>query len=758
MSFREVMPHQLSAYPYTAIGLIQVQWPDRSWGIGTAAVIGVNDILTAAHVVYSPDNGGWASKIEFYFGADYNSATGYFDNDGYVLDSGFGWEIKAYTANVFADGDNNTLTSAESQYDVAIIGVSVDVGNQTGWFGINPDRDYTQSVNATGYPAGSTGMMTEIVTVNSSPWWGVYQGISQMGPGSSGGPLYTDDHYLIGVRTSGSGPGTQGTWSDIGFSWDWISEVYDENDHLLGNEPEPTYVLSSQTKAVNEGESARFTLITTNVAAYTTLTYTLSGVQSNDIVDGRLSGTALVGTDGKAVITVPIKKDLITDGDETLRVTIGPASASVVVKDTSKVINYADGARYVGDVINGMLQGHGTLTWADGDRYVGQFASSQMEGNGTLTFADGSTYIGSFRNGSYHGQGILTFSDGHISTGEFVNGVLQAGTYTVHADQSRIYEGESAVILVTATSYHSGVPVPFTISGIQAEDVADGKLDGTLVFDVHGNASISVPTALDAVREGEETLTVAVRGATATIVLSDTIQGSPGQDIIRYEHASKNYAASLNSNNEIEVIYHNGVTERLIGVRRLEFGDESIATDDLTYVGNFSDVSDSASHAAHRFYNTKDKAFFYTTSTDEKNNILLSSSPNASALADTSWPYVYQGATFAKAHSYMNSTPLYRFYNVETGHHFFTASGQEAAMIRAKSESGEWPFNFEGVAFNVYASDPNPTSVGSEIAVHRLYSEELNRHFFTASDAEMQEIQLTGQWNYEGIGFWGEIV
>jgi len=34
----------------------------------------------------------------------------------------------------------------------------------------------------------------------------------------------------------------------------------------------------------------------------------------------------------------------------------------------------------------------------------------------------------------------------------------------------------------------------------------------------------------------------------------------------------------------------------------------------------------------------------------------------------------------------------------------------------------------------------------------------LNRHFFTASETEVQEIQLTGQWNYEGIGFWGEVV
>ena len=34
----------------------------------------------------------------------------------------------------------------------------------------------------------------------------------------------------------------------------------------------------------------------------------------------------------------------------------------------------------------------------------------------------------------------------------------------------------------------------------------------------------------------------------------------------------------------------------------------------------------------------------------------------------------------------------------------------------------------------------------------------LDRHFYTGSEAEANEIQLTGQWNYEGIGFWGEVV
>ena len=97
-----------------------------------------------------------------------------------------------------------------------------------------------------------------------------------------------------------------------------------------------------------------------------------------------------------------------------------------------------------------------------------------------------------------------------------------------------------------------------------------------------------------------------------------------------------------------------------------------------------------------------------------------------------------------------------RCYSITGGRR--TVSKEEAEFVNGKIESGEWPFNYEGTMFNVYANDPNPSSEGEEIAVHRFYSPELNRHFYTADESEVKSIQLTGQWNYEGIGFWGELL
>ncbi len=102
--------------------------------------------------------------------------------------------------------------------------------------------------------------------------------------------------------------------------------------------------------------------------------------------------------------------------------------------------------------------------------------------------------------------------------------------------------------------------------------------------------------------------------------------------------------------------------------------------------------------------------------------------------------------------------PLHRFYNTETGHHFFTANQAEADLVAEKALSGEWPFNYEGTAFDVYGYDPNPSTDGYELAVHRFYSPSLDRHFFSGDSGEVEALRLTGVWNYEGIGFWGEII
>jgi hypothetical protein len=101
----------------------------------------------------------------------------------------------------------------------------------------------------------------------------------------------------------------------------------------------PTYSLLSSQSTVNEGSSASFTLTTSNVASGTVLTYSLSGVSTSDLTSGSLNGNVSIGANGLGSITLPISADNLTEGSETLSVSVQSASASVVIIDTSVSAN-----------------------------------------------------------------------------------------------------------------------------------------------------------------------------------------------------------------------------------------------------------------------------------------------------------------------------------------------------------------------------------------------------------------------------------
>ena len=91
--------------------------------------------------------------------------------------------------------------------------------------------------------------------------------------------------------------------------------------------------------SANEGSQADFSVTTTNVAAGTVLSYTISGVSAADVGTGSLNGTVTVGSNGVANIAIPIVADSLTEGAETLTVTLQGQSSSIIVNDTSTSTN-----------------------------------------------------------------------------------------------------------------------------------------------------------------------------------------------------------------------------------------------------------------------------------------------------------------------------------------------------------------------------------------------------------------------------------
>ena len=96
-----------------------------------------------------------------------------------------------------------------------------------------------------------------------------------------------------------------------------------------------TYRILAQKTNYDEGSFALFSLVTTNVAAGTTVNYSVSGISSADLISGNLTGTTVVGSDGTSTISIGLTTDNQTEGPETLTVTVLGNSASVTINDTS---------------------------------------------------------------------------------------------------------------------------------------------------------------------------------------------------------------------------------------------------------------------------------------------------------------------------------------------------------------------------------------------------------------------------------------
>jgi hypothetical protein len=99
-----------------------------------------------------------------------------------------------------------------------------------------------------------------------------------------------------------------------------------------------TYKINPSAATVSEGSTVTFTIDTVNVEWGTEIAYTLSGISAADLAAGSMTGTAIVqpnGIDGRATVTLSLKADSLTEGNESLTIQVGELSSSVAVLDSS---------------------------------------------------------------------------------------------------------------------------------------------------------------------------------------------------------------------------------------------------------------------------------------------------------------------------------------------------------------------------------------------------------------------------------------
>ena len=224
-------------FPYSAVVSIRATFSDGRVSFGTGALIGKNDVLTATHLIYRPDYGGYATSVWVYPGADFNGTRSVLEASPFG--SYLGGSIVAFPNEVYSDNNHNTNLLSEVASDVAIIGLSQAVGFREGWFGLSPGANKINETTAVGYPSNATGMaIGNVLSHSSNGMWIAgysYDGSVLMGSGSSGGPLYLLDNNLpsiIGVKSSGNA--FVNYWADIDHKFEAIQTAIHSNDHLIG--------------------------------------------------------------------------------------------------------------------------------------------------------------------------------------------------------------------------------------------------------------------------------------------------------------------------------------------------------------------------------------------------------------------------------------------------------------------------------------------------------------------------------------------
>ena len=135
----------------------------------------------------------------------------------------------------------------------------------------------------------------------------------------------------------------------------------------------------------------------------------------------------------------------------------------------------------------------------------------------------------------------------------------------------------------------------------------------------------------------------------------------------------------------------------------------------------------------YRFFNNDTGVHFYTANETERDAV--ADLPNFNP----------EGASYQGADPLRGATPVYRFLNEDTGVHLYTVSETERAATENLSN-----FSFEGEAFSAYS-----TQVDGSIPIYRFFNSTTGAHFYTPNAAERDNVEDNlPEYQSEGIAYY----
>lgn len=208
---------------------------------------------------------------------------------------------------------------------------------------------------------------------------------------------------------------------------------------------------------------------------------------------------------------------------------------------------------------------------------------------------------------------------------------------------------------------------------------------------------------------------------------NDTINGGAGIDTAKFSGSYSSGYRVAKSNGVVIVAGTDG-TDTLTNVERLVFDDGTIITTD-------SITATSISSPVYRFYNKTSGTHFYTADAQERVTV-TNKFPNFS----------FEGVAFNAFDTAFTSnySAVYRFYNKETGTHFYTISSSERESVSNLAK-----YSYDGVSY--YAS----TATGAGLdPLYRFYNTNTGVHFYTASETERAAVSKLVGFVYEGVAYY----
>jgi len=219
----------LYEYPWQSIVLVEAKFPNGIYIHGSGVMVGPNDVLTASHLLYSPEDGGAAVEVSVI--PAYNPAA---DSDPWGTVKAADWHC---FTDFDPDGDGKLAFGDHgpglggTEIDVAVIDLDVALGQETGWMALDPG--FTGGVvNLTGYPEPyGFAMMNDTAVVWDDPVdWAMSMENFESHPGNSGGPVWYEADgigHVIGISS------TMGAAADIAGTYETITGWMAANDALL---------------------------------------------------------------------------------------------------------------------------------------------------------------------------------------------------------------------------------------------------------------------------------------------------------------------------------------------------------------------------------------------------------------------------------------------------------------------------------------------------------------------------------------------